>query len=108
MKNSSLNFAILRIAGKQYKVKERDEILVYKVDKPKFDVLLAYLDGKLKIGKPVVKDVEIKFKVLEPEIKGEKIKVLKYKAKSRYRRRKGHTTFYTKILIESIKDKRVS
>ena len=98
-----VNYAVLRIKGHQYKVSEGQEILVDRVGDAKLqaDVLLVSQEGKVSVGKPVVKDAKVVIKVLGEE-KGEKIDVYKYKSKSRYRRHTGFRSQLTKLLIQKI------
>lgn len=100
-----MKYAVIRLQGKQYKVSEKDEILVDKVTdlkKIEPEVLLFVDEGKTKVGKPVLKDVKVKIKVLTELEKGEKIEIYKFKAKSRYRRHTGFRAQFTKLLVESI------
>ena len=98
-------YAIIKFQGHQYQVSEKDELLVDKILDNKQPVVLLFVDGdKIKIGKPVLKDVVVKVKVLNEE-KGEKIKVFKYKSKSRYRKQRGFRPQYSRILIEKISSK---
>jgi len=100
-------YAIVKIGGTQYKVAEGEEIQVDKIEGEKnktlnFDqVLLLVEEDKIKIGQPLIKDSQIKAKIVD-QIKGEKIRVATYKAKSRYRRVKGFRPLLTKIKIEKI------
>ena len=100
-------YPIVKIAGFQYKVAEGDELEVNKIDSEKDknitfeEVLLIAGDGQLKIGQPLVKGAQVKAKVLE-QLKGKKIRVATYKAKSRQRRVKGFRPLLTKIKIEKI------
>lgn len=100
-------YAIVKIGGTQYKVAEGDEIEVDKIDSEKgktlsFDqVLLLAEDNKVKIGQPLIKGAQIKAKMLD-QIKGEKVRVATYKAKSRSRKVKGFRASLTKIKIEKI------
>lgn len=98
-----MDYAVLRIKGHQYKVSEGQEILVDRIgdSKLEFDVLLISKDGKVKVGKPTVKDAKVAIKVLGEE-KGEKIDVLKYKSKSRYRKHIGFRSQLTRLLIQKI------
>ena len=98
-----MDYAVLRIKGHQYKVSEGQEILVDRVGDAKLqaDVLLVSKDGKVRVGKPVVKDAKVTIKVLGEE-KGEKIDVYKYKSKSRYRRHTGFRSQLTRLLIQKI------
>lgn len=98
-----MDYAVVKIKGHQYKVLEGQEILVDRIPdgKVEADILLVSKDGKIKVGKPVVKDVKVTIKVLGEE-KGEKIDVYKYKSKSRYRRHTGFRPQYTRLLIQKI------
>ena len=96
-------YAVVRIGGKQYKVSEGKEILVDKLVDPKKvepEVLLFVDDDKVKVGKPVVKDVKISLKVVKELEKGEKVEIYKFKAKSRYKRHTGFRPQYTRLLVE--------
>lgn len=98
-----MKYAVIKYQGHQYKVAEGQEILIDKLlDKSEPEVLLFVDEGKTKIGKPVLKDVKVKVKVLSELEKGEKIDIYKFKAKSRYRRHTGFRPQYTKLLIEKI------
>ncbi len=100
-----MKYAVVRIGGKQYKVSEGQEILVDKLKDPKKlepEVLLFVDDEKTKVGKPVLKDIKVKTKVVSELEKGEKIEVYKFKAKSRYRRHTGFRPQYTRLLVEKI------
>ncbi len=98
-----MKYAIIKLQGHQYKVIEGKEILVDSLGgkKPEPEVLLVVSDGKVKLGKPKVRQAKIEFKVLGEE-KGEKIYVQKFKAKSRYRRKMGFRPKYTRLQIEKI------
>lgn len=83
---------------------EGDEILVDKLSDPKevgTEVLLISDDGKVSVGKPVLKN-EVKLKVVSELEKGEKIEIYKFKAKSRYKRHTGFRAQYSKLLVEKI------
>lgn len=98
-------YAVIRIKGHQYKVFEGDEILVDKISDIKIieHEILLFVDGdKVKVGKPTLSDVKVKIKVLTEVEKGKKIDVLKFKAKSRYRKHIGFRPKYTRLLIEKI------
>jgi large subunit ribosomal protein L21 len=97
-------YAVIRIKGTQYKVSEGDEILVGKLGdaKLKAEVLLFSDGGKVKIGKPALKDIKVKLKIMEKKIKGKKLYVKTFKAKSRYRRKIGFRPIYTKLQVEKI------
>lgn len=97
------NYAVIRIKGHQYKVSEGEEVLVDKITgKPEAEVLLVADREKAKVGKPVLKDVKVSLKVVKELEKGEKIDVVKYKAKSRYRRHIGFRPQYTRLLVQKV------
>ncbi len=102
--------AVIKTGGKQYLVKEGDELEVEKIEgevgkEIVFDkVLLLEKQGKVKIGTPYVEGARVLGKILEQK-KGKKIVVLKYKKKRRYRVKKGHRQLLTKIKIEKIQAK---
>jgi large subunit ribosomal protein L21 len=104
-----MSFAIIETGGKQYKVAEGDVLSVEKIkekevkDSVVFDKVLLFDDGKdTKIGSPYLKDVTVEAEITE-EGKGKKLNIMKFKSKSRYKRRIGHRQHYSKILIKKIK-----
>lgn len=102
-KNLASKYAIIEIKGRQYRVSEGEELIIDRTNSKDLKVnMLLYRDGaKVKIGKPYLTGINLKFKILGEE-KGEKINVFKYKAKSRYRKKIGFRPIFTKLLIEKI------
>lgn len=103
-----MTLAIIKTGGKQYKVKENDVLKIEKIEGDKdsevvFDkVLLLEKDSKeIKIGHPFLENTIVKARILE-QGRGKKIKIIKFKPKTRYKKTQGHRQFYTKIQIESI------
>src|SRR5688572_30120631 len=101
-----MNYAVFKASGKQYRAQEGDIIEidghVSKDSAITFDeVLMHVVDGKVAIGNPTVPSVTVVGKILE-HIKGDKIKVIKYKSKVRYRRVTGFRASLTKVLVEKI------
>lgn len=102
-----MKYAVIKAAGAQYRVVEGDELDIFQVkgkegDKVDFKEVLLYEDGdKVLVGQPLVKGVVVKA-VIVKNFRGEKIRVATYKAKSRYRRVKGHRDELTRVKIESI------
>ena len=87
-------------------VSEGDLISVEKLEAPKesvvFNEVLLFGDAKgLVLGKPYVANAKVSAKVVD-NFKGKKIRVVKFKSKSRYTRTSGHRHLKTKILIEKI------
>jgi large subunit ribosomal protein L21 len=99
-----MKYAVIKIANRQYRVSEGDVLLLSKIGKSevKADTLLL-VDGELvKIGKPYLGTNKVSLKVIEEELKGEKVSVIKYKAKSRYRKKIGFRPLLTKLVINKI------
>jgi large subunit ribosomal protein L21 len=105
-------FAIVEIAGQQFKVEEGDKIFVHRLEvesgeKVEFDqVLLIEDEGKLIIGEPAIKDALVEGKVLD-HLRGDKVIIFKKKRKKGYRIRNGHRQNFTQVEIVSIKEKAV-
>lgn len=104
-----MSYAVIQIAGKQFKVSEGDTITTDRIaDKEvgnKFkvnDVLLVVNEKSSSIGTPTVTGAEVTLEVVE-HAKGDKVKVLKYKAKSRYRKAMGHRQLQTYLKVVKIK-----
>ena len=102
-----MKYAVIKISGKQYKVSVGDILRVDKLDiKPKVklgfkEVLLIIDNKKVTIGKPFIKNASVTAEVIE-QFKDKKVRVAKFKAKSRYRKVQGHRQFKTKIKITKI------
>lgn len=98
-------FSVIKSGGKQYLVGENQEVVVDKLPGKAQDTVeletLAVIDGEnLDLGTPVLKQAT-KAQILE-HMKGDKIRVAKFKAKVRYRRVNGFRAELTKIKILSI------
>jgi len=98
-------FAVVKIAGQQYKV-EKDQILYVphlggnSGDKIEFaEVSLADEDGKLSLGKDV--KAKIKAEIID-HVKGDTVIAYKQKRRKGFHKKKGHRTQYTKIKVTSI------
>jgi large subunit ribosomal protein L21 len=103
-------YAIVEIAGQQFKVEEGKKIFVHRLDvedgkKIDFDhVLLIEEDGKVTVGEPTVKDASVQAKVIE-KVRGQKVIVFKKKRKKGYRVKNGHRQNFTQVEIISINGK---
>ena len=101
-------FAIVTIAGQQYKVTEGQEIFVHRLeaaqgDKISFDqVHLVGGNDSIKVGTPVVRGANIGATIVEPLVKGDKVIIFKKKRRKGYRLKKGHRQQFSKIKINSI------
>jgi large subunit ribosomal protein L21 len=98
--------AVVKIGGKQYVVAEKETLRVDLLPEGTKDLALDALlviDGdKTSVGEPTVKGVKVKAKVVEEKVAGEKLRVIRYKAKKRVHKEIGHRQKYSVIEIESI------
>lgn len=99
--------AVIKVGGKQFIVSEKETLLVDLLPQGtkelKLDALMLIDGDKVEVGTPFVKGVKVSAKVLDELVKGEKIRVIRYKAKKRVHKENGHRQKYTKIEITSIK-----
>ena len=101
-----MKYAVIKSGGKQYRVSEGDIIEVDRLSQDKgkisFDNVLLYVaDGSVKIGKPFITGEKIQASLVE-NLKGDKIRVSKYKAKVRYRKTIGFRPFLSRVKIEKV------
>jgi len=101
-------YAVVEIAGNQYKIEKGDEIKVEKLDSEigkniTFDrVLLVKEDeNNISVGKPLVKGATIKAKILDHS-KDNTVLIFKKKKRKGYQKMQGHRQQFSKIKIEDI------
>jgi len=100
-------YAIVEIAGQQFKVEPNAEIFVHRLEgepgtKIEFNqVLLLDNDGKISVGTPVVEGTSISGKILD-HVRGDKVVVFKKKRRKGFEKETGHRQDFSKILIENI------
>ncbi|HNZ86288.1 MAG TPA: 50S ribosomal protein L21 [bacterium] len=101
-----MKLAVVRTGGKQYKVKEGDKIKVEKIEGDEGskieldDILLLVDDDKVEIGTPKL-DKKITATILK-QSRAKKVRVVKYKAKTRYHKVYGHRQHFTELAINKI------
>jgi len=102
-----MKYAVIAISGSQFKVQEDDVLDVDHLeskpgDKKSIDsVLLIVDDKKTTIGDPTIKKASVDYEIVK-NYQGPKIRVYKYKAKSRYRKTQGFRAQLTTIKILKI------
>lgn len=107
MTGAGHSYAIIADGGRQYTVREGQEVEVDFRHLPigsevVFDDVLAVSQaGKLTLGAPKVKGAKVKAEVIGTQ-QGEKIYVQKFARRKNYRRRTGHRSLHTKVRIKSI------
>lgn len=100
-------YAIVEIAGQQFKVEKNDEIFVHRLEgepgtKIEFgEALLIDNDGKISVGKPLVAGSKVSGKIMD-HVRGDKVVVFKKKRRKGYQKESGHRQDFSKILIEEI------
>lgn len=103
-------FAVIATGGKQYIVAEGQELKVEKLtdvekvgDQVTFDKVLLTDDGKeTVVGTPYIDGAKVTAELKENG-KNKKVVVIKYKAKSRYFKKRGHRQPYSKVAIKLLK-----
>jgi len=105
-------YAIVEIAGQQFKVKKDQKVFVHRLQekegtKVSFNNVLLIDDGKVTIGAPAIKDASVEAKILS-HLKGDKVIVFKKKRRKGYQVKNGHRQYLTEIQIESIGTKKAA
>ena len=101
-------YAIVEIAGQQFKVQKDQKIFVHRLDaeagkKVDFDkVLLIDNGGKVTLGAPAIKGASVSAKV-EEHVKGDKVIVFRKKRRKGYAKKNGHRQSFTALTIKDIK-----
>ena len=95
-------YAVIKLGSKQYLVHEGDEIELERQKSPlKIDVLLYADESDVLIGNPYLSVVSVKTSVLEEKL-GKKVRVARFKKKSRYDKVKGHRQPVSVVKIDKI------
>ncbi len=102
-------FAVIQTGGKQYIVKQGDKLEIEKIEgeptsEVTFDQVFLKSDEEgndVTLGMPAIAGASVKATILE-QGRGDKIDIIKYKPKVRYRRKNGHRQPFTKVQITSI------
>ena len=100
-------FAIVEIAGQQFKVAKDQKVFVHRLDaktgdKVSFDQVFMMADGdKVTVGAPAIANASVEAKVVR-HLKDDKVIVFKKKRRKGYRVKNGHRQSLTEIVIESV------
>lgn len=100
-------YAIVEIAGQQFKVQKDQKIFVHRLDekegsKVNFDKVLLIEDGgKVTLGAPAINGAQVSAKV-EEHVKGDKVIVFRKKRRKGYRKKNGHRQQFTALTINDI------
>lgn len=98
--------AVVKVGGKQYIVTEKETLLVDLLPEGTkeltLDAMLVIDGDKTTVGTPLVKGVTVKASVVDEEVKGDKLRIIHFKAKKRVHKETGHRQKYSRIKIASI------
>ncbi|MBP6424856.1 MAG: 50S ribosomal protein L21 [Flavobacterium sp.] len=100
-------YAIVEIAGQQFKVSKDLKVYVHRLaneegSKVSFDKVLLLDDkGNVTLGAPAIEGASVEAKVLQ-HLKGDKVIIFKKKRRKGYKKRNGHRQYLTQIVIEGI------
>ncbi len=99
-------YAIVEIAGQQFKVAKDQKVYVHRLQdkegsKVTFDNVLLLDDGKVTLGAPAIEGAAVTAKILK-HLKGDKVIVFKKKRRKGYKVKNGHRQYLSEIQIESI------
>lgn len=97
--------AVIATGGKQYLVAVGDELLVDLLAPAKnvsFDALLVLDGDNVWVGKPLVEGVKVTADITDQLVKAQKVTAIRYKAKKRVRKTRGHRQKHTRIKITKI------
>ena len=103
-------YAIVEIAGQQFKVEKDQQVFVHRLENKEgesvsFDKVLLIDNGKkVNVGAPAIEGATVTAKVLE-HLKGDKVIVFKKKRRKGYKKKNGHRQYLTSIQIEGISEK---
>ena len=102
-------YAIVSIAGQQFKVEKGKKVFVHRLpgkkgDEVSFDkVLLVSNDNKVNVGSPYLPDAVVLAQILS-HLRGDKVLVFKKKRRKGYQKLNGHRQYFTEILVEDISE----
>ena len=98
--------AVILVGGKQYLVAEKEtlrvDLLPAGTKELELDALLVIDGDKTTVGTPTVKGVKVSAKVKTSEVKGDKVRVIRYHSKKRVHKETGHRQRFTEIEITKI------
>ncbi|MBI2271379.1 MAG: 50S ribosomal protein L21 [Bacteroidetes bacterium] len=100
-------YAIVDIAGQQFKVEPKQRVYVHRLEAKEGDsvelknILLLDNNGKVTVGTPLVEGATVAAKVLS-HLKGDKVIIFKKRRRKGYRKLNGHRQYFTQIFIQGI------
>jgi large subunit ribosomal protein L21 len=106
MAEKTVKKAVILSGGHQYLVAEGDELEVELLNPAQkdtaFEALLVINGDTVSVGTPTVAGAKVTADILEQSVKGDKVVAIRYKAKKRVRKVRGHRQKHTRIKIKKI------
>ena len=100
-------YAIVDIAGQQFKVEKDKSVFVHRLEgeegsQVEFEkVLLVDNEGQINVGSPYVNEAKVTGKIVS-HLRGDKVLVFHKNRRKGYRKLNGHRQYFSKVLIENI------
>jgi large subunit ribosomal protein L21 len=100
-------YAVVDIAGQQFKVRQGQQVFVHRLEGEEgssvsFEkVFLIDNEGQVRVGTPTLTGAKVDAKIVE-HLKGDKVNVFKKKRRKSYQKANGHRQYLSKVLIEAI------
>ncbi|MBS4062747.1 MAG: 50S ribosomal protein L21 [Bacteroidales bacterium] len=100
-------YAVVDIAGQQFKVRQGQQVFVHRLEgeegsNASFEkVFLIDNEGQVRVGTPTLTGAKVDVKIIE-HLKGDKVTVFKKKRRKGYQKSNGHRQYLSKVLIEAI------
>ncbi len=99
-------YAIVEIAGQQFKVAKDQKVFVHRLagkegDAVAFDKVMLLDNGTITLGAPVIEGAAVVAKILG-HLKGDKVIIFKKKRRKGFRKKNGHRQYFTQIVVEDI------
>jgi large subunit ribosomal protein L21 len=98
--------AVILVGGKQYIVAEKETLLVDRLQdgtkELSLEPLMVFDENDTKVGTPVVTGAKVTAKVVEPLVKADKVRVVKFESKKRVKKINGHRQQHSRIEITKI------
>lgn len=102
-----MKIAVIQTGGKQYLITDGSQITIEKIkgatvgENQSFDQVLMTDDGSLTLGTPFIDGLSIDASY-DTEGRNKKVVVVKYKAKSRYHKKRGHKQPHAKVTVKKV------
>jgi large subunit ribosomal protein L21 len=105
MAEKTVKKAVIMSGGKQYLVSEGETLDIDLLGNDKqasFEALMVIDGEKITVGTPVVTNIKVSAEIVEQDVKAEKVTAIRYKAKKRVRKVRGHRQHHSRVKISKI------